>query len=64
MPAQTVIDSNRIIVLLDLFHRLNIILEHLPADFDVEIKADIEYGMYNILTELQFYERMSTFPLR
>ena len=63
MPA-TVFERGRVIVLLDLFHRLNTILENLPEDFDLEIKADIEYGIFNVMTELQFYDRMQDFPLR
>lgn len=63
MPA-TVFERGRVIVLLDLFHRLNTILDHLPVDFDNEVRADIEYGIFNVLTELQFYERSQDFPLR
>lgn len=59
-------ERSEIIILLDMMHRLNCILVHLPLDFDVEVRADIEYGICNIIQQIHEYERneRNEIPLR
>lgn len=56
-------EKAQIMVLLDMFNRLNNILIHLPETFDPEIRSDIEFGILKLLTQIQEYERYE-FPLR
>lgn len=56
-------EKARIMVLLDMFNRLNNILSNLPENFDPEIRADIEYGILKLLLQIQEYERLE-YPLR
>lgn len=56
-------EKKEIMIALDMFHRLNTILMNLPNDFDHEVRADIEYGIFNILMQLQAFSHRET-PLR
>jgi hypothetical protein len=56
-------EKAQIMILLDMFNRLNNILVNLPADFDEEIRSEIEYGIYKIICQIQDYERREI-PIR
>lgn len=56
-------EKAQIMILLDMFNRLNNILVNLPTDFDQEIRSEIEYGIYKIVCQIQEYERREI-PIR
>jgi hypothetical protein len=56
-------EKKEILIALDMFHRLNTILINLPEEFDNDVRADIEYGIYKTLMQIQTYSYRE-FPLR